>query len=240
MPITSTPSSTRRKKVYLSPGGAFRSDVRMLWMNNPDYVGTNKVNEADVVCWLGGPDLDPQLYGQSPLDGVHISPSMDKADLETWALVSDKDVLKVGICRGGQLLNVLCGGSMWQHVNNHSIRHSIYDIHLRIPVSVTSLHHQMMIPADKGATVVAFTCMATEKRNLGTSWKLTLPGKDVVLPSDLLSSRSKLSVKEKFFRTDYEVLWYKDQRCFCYQPHPEIDQPEGVAYFWNTLDRLAS
>lgn len=53
----------------------------------------------------------------------------------------------VGICRGAQLLNVMNGGKLHQHVTGHGTSHrmrTLTDDEFR----VTSTHHQMMIPAE--------------------------------------------------------------------------------------------
>jgi putative glutamine amidotransferase len=65
----------------------------------------------------GGPDVDPALYGGTPHARTRASsPGMDAVEL---ALV--KEALSAGlpilaICRGMQLLNVHCGGTLHQHL----------------------------------------------------------------------------------------------------------------------------
>lgn len=63
----------------------------------------------------GGQDVDPALYGQQPL------PECGKPDLELdrmeqflldWALERDLPILAV--CRGIQMLNTHCGGTLYQ------------------------------------------------------------------------------------------------------------------------------
>jgi gamma-glutamyl-gamma-aminobutyrate hydrolase PuuD len=61
----------------------------------------------------------------------------------------------VGICRGGQFLNVVCGGGMIQHIEGHqATEHEItipYDsLYAEFDGEMmTSDHHQAMIPSEQ-------------------------------------------------------------------------------------------
>lgn len=69
----------------------------------------------DGLLLTGGPDVHPRLYGEEvrpacgridePLDVVELT-------LLRWAL--DDDLPFLGICRGMQMLNVVCGGTLYQ------------------------------------------------------------------------------------------------------------------------------
>ena len=54
-----------------------------------------------------------------------------------------------GICRGGQFLNVMNGGSMHQHIEGHTQSHYI-TLYSGREIPVSSTHHQMMIPGCDG------------------------------------------------------------------------------------------
>lgn len=64
----------------------------------------------------GGVDVEPRRYGATPREDCHltVSPELDSVELAlaTWAVADDLPVL--GICRGIQVLNVACGGTLWQ------------------------------------------------------------------------------------------------------------------------------
>jgi putative glutamine amidotransferase len=81
-------------------------------------VGAGPVLEhIDALLLSGGPDLHPAIYGrqESPELGP-TEPELDAYELMLCraALACRKPVL--GVCRGMQLLNVACGGTLHQHV----------------------------------------------------------------------------------------------------------------------------
>ncbi len=69
----------------------------------------------DGFLFTGGPDVSPELYGESDRTGFCVTCPVRDA-LETIllkaALKEDKPVL--GICRGIQLINAALGGTLWQ------------------------------------------------------------------------------------------------------------------------------
>jgi putative glutamine amidotransferase len=75
------------------------------------------VETIDGLLLPGGPDLNPELYGQEPHE-MTVEPDYDRDIWETmitkFALIDGVPLL--GICRGMQLLNVTLGGTLWQHI----------------------------------------------------------------------------------------------------------------------------
>ncbi|MBI2323146.1 MAG: gamma-glutamyl-gamma-aminobutyrate hydrolase family protein, partial [Chloroflexi bacterium] len=69
----------------------------------------------DGLLLTGGPDVHPRHYGEEgrPACG-RIDEPLDRVELALlrWALADDLPAL--GICRGMQLLNVVCGGTLYQ------------------------------------------------------------------------------------------------------------------------------
>ncbi len=116
----------------------------------------------DGLILCGGPDLDPALYGQQPVGATTaVAPERDAAELALLraALLADLPVL--GICRGMQLINVVHGGSLVQHLpdavghDGHRTRPGHFDVHpvtvdpasrvgaiVASPAEVCSGHHQ--------------------------------------------------------------------------------------------------
>ena len=73
------------------------------------------VSLCDGFLFCGGGDITPLLFGESPLPGngrTSISTDIFQLHLMRQILSSRKPVF--AICRGMQLLNVACGGTIWQ------------------------------------------------------------------------------------------------------------------------------
>ena len=94
-------------------------------VNDPDQV-------LDILHGLvlaGGADLDPASYGaeRSP-HTRHTVPERDATELALTRRAIERDIPTLGICRGMQLMNVACGGTLHQHLpellgHEHHRRH---------------------------------------------------------------------------------------------------------------------
>jgi anthranilate synthase component 2/putative glutamine amidotransferase len=75
------------------------------------------VGRLDGLVLAGGADVDPARYGEVP--GPHTGvPRRDRdaSELSLLQAALDRDVPLLAICRGMQLLNVLLGGTLLQHL----------------------------------------------------------------------------------------------------------------------------
>jgi hypothetical protein len=185
------------------------------------FVLVNSPEKADLLVFTGGWDVNPLLYGEAKRPETMFNEARDASDLKL--LREGKDKLKVGICRGGQFLNVMNGGKMWQHVDNHTRDHKLIDQFTNQSVMVTSTHHQMMRPSHQ-AVIVALARESSYKYTDMQIWKIK--------PDDNQPLQNHL-------KKDYEVLWYPRTRSLCFQPHPEfIEAASCREYFYSVLRRV--
>ena len=72
--------------------------------------------EAAGVVLCGGPDLDPEWYGELPRSDAKLS-ILPELDLMDWTLLEGAEEGRTpvwAICRGMQTFNVFQGGTLWQ------------------------------------------------------------------------------------------------------------------------------
>jgi putative glutamine amidotransferase len=75
------------------------------------------LDAIDGLILSGGADLDPALYGADPHpETTVLHPSRDEAELELLRAALDRELPVLAICRGMQILNVLGGGDLHQHL----------------------------------------------------------------------------------------------------------------------------
>lgn len=171
---------------------------------------------ADFLCFTGGSDIDPAFYGQKRLPCTFPSPRRDVYEKAFWDAFPDKP--KIGICRGGQLLNALSGGDMFQDVDGHQGTHDAIDVATGVVFQFSSVHHQMMIPGD-GAVVLAVANEATRREKENKVETIV----DAATP---------------LWMDDPEAIWYEKTQSFCFQPHPEWGPTECTDYFFRKIDNL--
>lgn len=188
--------------------------IMAMFHKQDGYKVVDTIDGADLLCFIGGADVDPKLYNEPALKESYVSPLSDARDEAVWqmnAARGGKALPMVGICRGGQFLNVMNGGSMWQDVDNHGRDHELIDLLItKTPVVVTSTHHQMMIPADDGEEIaIAYRA------------KHFLSG-----------------IPRRKPRHDTEAVWYEKTRSLCFQPHPEYNNLACRQLFFDYIDHL--
>ena len=115
------------------------------WIENHRLV--DNIEEADIVLFTGGEDVDPSLYGCKKHPTTHSNIQRDLEEKAVFEQVKPHQ-LCLGICRGSQFLCVMNGGLLVQNVRGHATfgTHQIgsndhYDVY-----EITSTHHQMQYP----------------------------------------------------------------------------------------------
>ncbi len=180
----------------------------------------SSLSAADVLVLTGGADINPKIYHSQIIPGTYVSDKRDAEDLLAIGMSDNK--IKIGICRGAQLLNcVPNNGTLWQDVTGHEYEdHFVKDYLTGEEIKTNSLHHQMMRPTAYGI-VVAGCKIADRKEGYEEVWH-----RNEALPASL-------------DLVDPEVVWYPKTKSLCFQPHPEYhDAPETTEYFYQLIDRF--
>lgn len=136
-------------------------------------------NIIDGIVFTGGLDVSPLRYNENPLKEINlITSKRDDYEFGLFKTVYEKRIPILGICRGGQLMNVALGGSLYQDINRqvpdalghspksmssdeffHSINikegSKLYDIFGKDKIYVNSFHHQSIKELGNNLKVVA-------------------------------------------------------------------------------------
>lgn len=207
-----------KKALIVGGGGAYE---RMFLLYGWEVV--DDIHEADLLVFTGGSDVSPSFYGED----IHPSTSAyyhrDVKEREIFMIALDLGIPTAGICRGGQFLNVMNEGKMYQHVDGHAVSgtHNATDVKTGRTVQVSSTHHQMMRPSPTGEVL----CVAAK-----SSYKEHMVAGEVC----------RIDGTEE---NDVEVVLYRGTRSLCFQPHPEFvaHSPayrECADYFFECLKEI--
>ncbi len=126
----------------------------------------------------GGADISPGFYGAKPWrEHCDCDPIRDEYELELLRGFVEAGKPVLGICRGAQLLNVYCGGTLVQDIPSQwpgaiahldlnryeTLTHEVHfvpgsrlsDIYGYAPQRVNSIHHQCVGELGKGLVIEA-------------------------------------------------------------------------------------
>lgn len=182
------------------------------------------LKHADFVIFSGGVDVSPSMYNEFVIRPEVEEPDRDRDRYEARVFQhATKAKLLIGICRGAQLLCVLNGGKLWQHVTGHRGSHPcLYtdEAGKKRFVNVTSDHHQMMIPTKHGE-VWGVAGKSTHRWN----------GFTVNERAARMTDKHMLDPEIVFFRTA------RNQGSLCFQPHPEWTGTACRKLFFQCIQR---
>ncbi len=107
------------------------------------FADIKKLKEVDGGIFAGGGDINYRFYSANPM-GKNADWRRDAFDYTSFCQMGEKGL--VGICRGAQIINVFCGGTLTD-LKNEYMHISKYDIfHLmklgEKEITVNSMHHQ--------------------------------------------------------------------------------------------------
>ena len=169
-----------------------------------NHVLVDNIEDAQIVIFTGGEDVDPSLYGCKRHPSTHSDLSRDLAEKKEFEKIRP-DQLAVGICRGSQFLCVMNGGMLVQNVMNHALfhTHGIYEMSTNKEYQITSTHHQMQYPFEINST----------------EW-------DCLFVSSPSGRLSLIYEGDKISEIPYEpeiVLYHRENfpKCLAIQGHPE-------------------
>jgi len=203
----------KKKKVYIiretSPY------TNMFLEENWEVV--NDIGKATILQFVGGADISPSMYKRKRHPSTISDWKLDKREEYFFKYGILHNLPMAGICRGGQFLNVMCGGELYQDVDNHTISgtHSCRDVLTNKIFEVTSTHHQIMVPG-------------VDSIVLGVSRESTYK-----IYFDRWHHERKIDTK----MYDNEIILYKKRKTLCFQPHPEFPKyPELRKIYFEYLN----
>jgi putative glutamine amidotransferase len=98
----------------------------------------------DGLLLAGGADIDPAAYGQQAHDETADTvPERDAFEIALARAAVEQDMPVLGICRGMQLINVACGGTLLQHLPERFGHHE----HRRAVGSFDGADHDVEVAA---------------------------------------------------------------------------------------------
>jgi putative glutamine amidotransferase len=167
------------------------------------------LDRLDALLLAGGRDVDPLSYGACPHpETAEPSPERDRFELALATAALDRDMPVLGVCRGMQMLNVACGGTLIQHLEGE-----LCERHRHTP-GVFSDHDVVLEPGSLAARAAGAERLSVRSHHhqaLGELGEgLAVSGHS---PEDGIAEAVELPGK----RFALGVLW-----------HPEEDQGSGV------------
>ena len=136
-------------------------------MLSPDPALVEDPSEAldliDGLVLAGGADIDPASYGATPHEKTSGTvPERDVYEIAMARGAIERDMPLLGICRGMQLLNVACGGTLLQHLPERFGHHE----HRRVLGSFDGADHDVELREGTLAMrVVGESCHPTKSHH---------------------------------------------------------------------------
>ena len=115
----------------------------------PQFQNEEEVKEAlkdiNAVILTGGDDINPALYNESAHEKLEdINIPRDVSDIALLNVCIEEDMPTIGTCRGMQLTNIICGGSLYQDIPSQNPSEIVH----RDPAREIFVKHKITL--DKG------------------------------------------------------------------------------------------
>ena len=175
------------------------------FLNSLGFENTDNIEEADVIIFGGGADIDPATYDEKPSCRTHPSKEREKIEKKDFRYAVQHGIRMIGICRGLQFLCAMGGGKLIQDVSGHGGSSHHMTTLDGLNIKVNSLHHQMINPyAIKNKhdyQILAWTTKRRSNRYLGAGEK------SIYLPYDF---------------KEVEACYFPKIKALGWQYHPEM------------------
>jgi putative glutamine amidotransferase len=79
------------------------------------------LDSLDGLVLSGGSDINPALYGQKNSGSDEVNDARDELEIRLLREALAADIPVLAICRGLQLFNVVCGGTLIQHLSSTDV-----------------------------------------------------------------------------------------------------------------------
>ena len=113
---------------------------------------TDDLSQIDGVILCGGSDIDPAYYGQGLCGAVNMDKERDQREFAIARECLKLGIPMFGICRGHQLLNVLLGGTLIQHLENVAFhnqsgaeRYVVHEVNALVPSTFSRLFGERFV-----------------------------------------------------------------------------------------------
>lgn len=107
-------STSRRFPILCHKFAVWRAGGRPIVIkpdSNMDYI-----RELSGIIISGGSDINPKLYDQKNTASVNIDDARDRLEAECISHAFNEKLPILGVCRGSQMINVICGGDLIQDI----------------------------------------------------------------------------------------------------------------------------
>ena len=173
---------------------------------------TEALELIDAVMLTGGADIDPASYSREPHhETLGTVPERDAFEIALVRAAIERDMPVLGICRGMQLINVACGGTLVQHLPDHYGHHE----HRRVLGSFDGADHDVELSEGSAAAAAAGELAHATKSHHHQGVELVGDGLIVTGVSTLDELPEAIELPHRRFVLG--VQW-----------HPEADQSSGV------------
>lgn len=202
-PLVVKADDDRPARIFIE-GNCFRSGIVQMFMM-AGCIAAPSVEEADLVVFSGGADIDPSLYDQQCLPTTHFTKERDDECVRIFDTCIANDIPMFGICRGMQFLHAMAGGDLYQDVRNHGGHNHGVITNTYEMFQVSSIHHQMCCED----TLICLPLAHASESGKGAKY---------VSWSKTYGRSEKYTDKHK----DLEAAAYPRIRAFAVQGHPEL------------------